>query len=161
MSAVKNNSNPKIIELLLAKNADPIARDNNGKRVVDYLEENRSLRGSDVYWELHKLEPEKREIETIELKSKFQTALMSTVIPSAGHAYTERWWPKGALFLLGEGAVIGAALNDSDNRSSYLSVFAILKLFEVIDSLNEAEKLNNELIEYNQRAEEFNQKFIE
>ncbi len=94
MAAVNNNSNPRIIELLLSKNADPTARDNNGKRVVDYLEENRALRGTDLYWELQKLEPDKREIETIELKSRFQTALMSTVIPSAGHAYTESWWPK-------------------------------------------------------------------
>ncbi len=63
--------------------------------------------------------------------------------------------------MLGEGALIGAAINDSDNRDSYLNVFAVLKVFEVIDSLNEAGKLNEEITEYNQRAEEFNRKFVE
>jgi hypothetical protein len=46
---VEFNNNPPIIAYLLAAGADATLSDNQGKRAIDYADENELLKLSDVY----------------------------------------------------------------------------------------------------------------
>lgn len=158
MIAARYSKNEQIIFELLEAGADPTARDDIGKRVVDYLEENDVLKGTDAYWTLYQLEPEKTQIEYVSFKSKEKAGMLAAIIPSAGHAYANNW-PRGSLFLLGEGLTLAVGLNQKEKstRNTYLGIFAILKIWEVYDAIQETEKYNKYVEEFNQKAEEFNQ----
>lgn len=155
--AVRYNSNPEVIRILMNNGANPIARDNSGKKVVDYLEENEALYGTDLYWDLNYLEPEKEKKDLLDLKSKKRAGIWAAAIPSAGHIYAENWWPKGTGFMVGELVVLGAAYGNEDNRGVYLGVFAFMKAFEIFDARNETEKLNDGLREFNEKVRDYNE----
>ena len=156
MEAVRYNSNPQIIRMLLEKGVNPIARDNSGRRVVDYLAKNEDLKDTKVFWDLNYLEPNKQRKELLDLKDEDTAAVWAAAIPSAGHIYAESWWPKGTGFLVGEAVVLSQAITNKDKRNTYLGVFAIFKALEIFDAVNETEKLNEELSEYNKKVKEFN-----
>ncbi len=67
MLAAANTKNENIIDILLAEGADVGRRDADDKRVVDYLDGNQALFGTDAYWDLQYLEPEKRKLDTLDL----------------------------------------------------------------------------------------------
>ena len=159
MAAVVNYDNPAIINYLIDQGANPTARDFNDKRVVDYLEENNDLKGTDLYWRLNYLEPDKRRKSLLDFKDKTSVAFTSAVIPSAGHYMVDSWWPKGTLFMVGEvGSLITAlASDDEGTRGTALTVFGVLKVLEIVDVLNETEKYNEDVEEYNKKAREFNE----
>jgi len=158
MLAAANTSNENIIDILLSEGAEVGRRDAEGRRVVDYLDRNQALFGTDAYWDLQYLEPEKRKLDTLDLKSQAGAATRGLIIPSLGHAYAESWWPKGALFLAGEAVMLGMAVtrDDFSEATPYLIGFSALKAFEIFDVLNEVGKFNEDAEEYNQQVEEFN-----
>ncbi len=94
-----------------------------------------------------------------DFKSKTKGGLLATCIPSAGHAYVDKWWPKGSLFLLGEAGLVTIALNqeDDNNKLLFLSIAAGLKIWEIIDAVNETDKYNENVEEFNKNVEKFNQ----
>ena len=108
----------------------------------------------------HKIqEPQKERKQLLNFKSKSEVGLASVIIPSAGHAMVDSWWPKGTLFMIGEvGSLITAfSTDDEGTKGTALAVFGLLKTFEIIDVLNETDKYNNEVEEYNKKAQEFNE----
>ncbi|MCL1876305.1 MAG: ankyrin repeat domain-containing protein [Synergistaceae bacterium] len=52
MVAAQRNYNPKVISVLLENGADAQAKDNEGKRAIDYLRENENLKNTDALKEL-------------------------------------------------------------------------------------------------------------
>lgn len=87
---------------------------------MDYIEENKALKGTDVYWELKYLEPEKSRIELLPAKDVQKAGLLAAFIPSAGHYYADNWG-RGALFLAGELTTIAIGLNQKeDTRTIFL-----------------------------------------
>lgn len=159
MHAVRKTKSEEVILTLLHYGADATMRDDTGKRVVDILEENKALKGTSAYWNLQYLEPVKltKELETF--KSESTAGILAAVIPSAGHVYAERWFPKGTLFLLGEAAAAAVALSSSDETTITFGViaFGALKIWEVYDAIMETQKYNQTVIEFNKRVEEYNQ----
>ncbi|MGM0420440.1 MAG: ankyrin repeat domain-containing protein [Bacillota bacterium] len=160
MLAAANTTSEEVIFSLLAAGADVTQRDDEGRRVVDYLDGNSALFNTDAYWALQYMEPDKDKLETLTLKSPESAAGRSLVIPSLGHAYAENWWPKGTLFLAGEVTMLGLAATRSgwSEAAPYLLGFAALKAFEIFDAMNEVERYNEEAEEYNQEVSEFNRR---
>jgi len=158
MLAAKYSENEYIIELLLKYGAKITTRDNRGKRIVDYLEENKELKGTDIYWKLNYLEPDRGKKEYMDLKSKLTAGIWSAVLPSAGHVYTENWWPKGSLFLITEAGLMTAILvQDKDTtKSNLISVFALLKAWEIMDAIAETENYNDKIRIFNKKVAKFN-----
>ncbi|MGB4177407.1 MAG: ankyrin repeat domain-containing protein, partial [Halanaerobiales bacterium] len=159
MYAAGNTKNPEIIYSLLNAGADPIARDYQGKRVVDYLNENKDLKGTDAYWKLHYLEPTKTRIPLEEYKDQSRAGLLAAIVPSAGHYYAGNWG-KGSLFLFGELTSLAIGLSSEDNsvRNTCLTVFLALKVWEVYDAIQETEKYNQYVEEFNREAALFNER---
>ena len=158
MYAVRDSKDPAVIYLLLEAGADPIARDYQGKRVVDYLNENSHLKGTDIYWRLHYLEPSKTRIPLETHKDPAKAGLLAAVIPSAGHYYAGNWG-KGSLFLLGEitSLAIGLSSENDSTRNVFMGVFLALKAWEVYDAVKETEKYNRFVDEFNREAIIFNE----
>ena len=52
MAALQNN-NPAVVAALLEAGANPRAKANNGKILIDYAMDNEALKGSKVYWRLN------------------------------------------------------------------------------------------------------------
>lgn len=156
MIAAVENENQEIIFILLNSGADATMRDYSDRRVVDYLEQNTALKGTDAYWKLMYLEPMKLELTLEPHKSKVEGALLATVLPSAGHAYAGKWLPKGPLFLLGEAAVLLVAVNQDDPTVSLIG-FGLLKAWEIYDVLQEVGKFNSKVDDFNKKAVEYNQ----
>ncbi len=161
MLAARNTDSEEVIFTLLDAGAEVDISDNRGRRVVDYLDENRNLLDTDAYWELQYMEPEERKLDKLELKSPVQGTVRSLAIPSLGHAYADSWWPKGAMFLAGEAATLGLALTREDSSSAvpFYLAFAALKALEVYDVNREISSFNEMAEGYNQRVEEFNRRF--
>jgi len=159
MAAVEEYNNPEVINYLIEQGANPTARDFNNKRIVDYLESNKDLQGTDLYWRLNYLEPDKQRKSLLNFKDKTSVALTSAVIPSAGHFMVDAWWPKGTLFLIGEaGSLITALASDNEGtRGTALTVFGVLKVLEIVDVLNETDNYNKDVEEYNEKVREFNE----
>ena len=53
MIAAGNSSTPEIVQLLIEKGADALAKDKNGKKAIDHAQENEKLKGTPAYWKLH------------------------------------------------------------------------------------------------------------
>lgn len=53
MHAAGFNENPKVIHVLLEAGADAKARSIEGKRAIDYAEENEDIKGTEAYWKLY------------------------------------------------------------------------------------------------------------
>ena len=53
MVAAAFSSTPEIVMLLLAKGADALAKDEDGKKAIDHAEENDKLKDTKAYWKLH------------------------------------------------------------------------------------------------------------
>ena len=51
--AAMYSENPEVISVLLKAGADPNAKDEFGKTVLDYAKENESIKGTPVYWKLN------------------------------------------------------------------------------------------------------------
>lgn len=159
MAAIQNYNNTQVIQYLIDKGANPTARDNNNKRIVDYLEQNKSLKDTDLYWRLNYLEPDKERKELLDFKNKTNVGITAAVFPSGGHIMLDRWWPKGTLFMTGEVSALIAAFSTEDEgtRGTALTIFGLLKAIEIVDVLNETEKYNEDVEEYNERVKEFNE----
>ena len=54
MIAAGGSSTPEIVQLLLEKGADALAKDEEGKKAIDHAQENEKLKGTPAYWKLHK-----------------------------------------------------------------------------------------------------------
>lgn len=163
MLAARNTDNEDVIFTLLEAGAEVDVSDNRGRKVVDYLDENRDLLDTDAYWELQYMEPEERKLDKLEFKSPVQGTVRSLAVPSLGHAYADSWWPKGALFLTGEAVTLGLALTREDRSSAapFYLAFAVLKALEIYDVNREISSFNELAEGYNQRVEEFNRRFQE
>ncbi|SDL79454.1 Ankyrin repeat [Halarsenatibacter silvermanii] len=163
MLAAENTSSQEVIFALLEAGAEVPRQDARGRKVVDYLEGNEALFNTEAYWELQYMEPEERELEPMEFKSRSSATLRGLALPSLGHAYADSWWPKGALFLTGEAASLGMALtrDDSSDALPFYLAFAALKAWEIYDVNQEVGEHNREAEEYNERVEEFHQQFQE
>ena len=46
-------TNPEICSILIEAGADVNAKDNYGKKAIDYAKENDALKDTDAYWKLH------------------------------------------------------------------------------------------------------------
>ena len=156
MLAAQNTSSEDVIFTLLGHDAEPAPRDINGKRTVEYLEENDELWATEAYWELNYLEPEKNRKEPADFKSRKAAGMWAAAVPSAGHAYTESWWPRGFLFLLAESGLVVGAVNSEDNRNIWLGLLAGVKAWEIYDSIEQVGGYNEFISEYNYRVREFN-----
>lgn len=163
MLAAENSSHQEIIFSLLEEGAEVTRRDNQGKKVVEYLEGNEALFNTEAYWELQYMEPEERELEAMEFKSRSSASLRGLALPSLGHAYADSWWPRGALFLTGEAASLGMALtrDDSSDAVPFYLAFAALKVWELYDVNQQVKEHNQEAEDYNERVEEFNRRMQE
>ena len=53
MAVALHGGNPAVIAALLEADADPSARDGDGKSPFDYAKENAALKGNEVYWRLN------------------------------------------------------------------------------------------------------------
>jgi ankyrin repeat protein len=53
MIAANYSSTPEIVTLLLEKGADALAKDEDGKKAIDYAKENDQLKDTKAYWKLH------------------------------------------------------------------------------------------------------------
>ena len=52
MYTARYSSSPEIVQALLDKGADPLARNKDGKMAIDYAKKNKMLVGSKAYWNL-------------------------------------------------------------------------------------------------------------
>ena len=51
--AAEKTKNPEIVKVLLDRGADPRLKDGKGRLPIDLAEKNETLRGTEVYWQLH------------------------------------------------------------------------------------------------------------
>lgn len=161
MLAAKYCESEEVIFTLLDHASDPAPRDVNGKRTVEYLEENDALWGTEVYWKLNYLEPEKQKKEPADFKSRKAAAMWAAAVPSGGHAYADSWWPRGTLFLLGESGLAAGAICDEDSRNLYLGLLALVKAWEISDAMDQTGDFNELIQEFNEKVEEFNREVEE
>ncbi|MEE2856623.1 MAG: ankyrin repeat domain-containing protein, partial [Planctomycetota bacterium] len=53
MHAARYSSTPEVVTLLLEEGADALAKSKEGKKAIDYAEENVKLKDTKAYWKLH------------------------------------------------------------------------------------------------------------